>query len=117
MSSDCIFCRIAARELPAREVARNTHAMAFHDVSPQAPVHILIIPTRHAATAADLIDGTDGDAEMAGVMGLATRVAAELGLAADGYRLVVNTGDLGGQTVDHFHVHLLGGRQMTWPPG
>jgi histidine triad (HIT) family protein len=117
MSEECIFCRIVAREIPAREVARNTHAMAFHDLSPQAPVHVLIIPTRHAGTAADLIDGPDGDAEIAGVMGLATRVAAELGLAESGYRLVVNTGSDGGQTVDHLHVHLLGGRRMTWPPG
>lgn len=115
--SDCPFCRIVARDIPAREVARNSHAMAFHDLNPQAPVHVLVIPTRHAATAAALVDSPGGEADLAAVLSLAIRVAGELGLAEAGYRLVVNTGEDGGQTVHHLHAHLLGGRRMTWPPG
>lgn len=114
---DCPFCGIVAHEIPAREVARNSHAVAFHDLNPQAPVHVLVIPTRHAVTAAELVDAPGGEAEMAQVLSLATRVASELGLADGGYRLVINTGTDGGQTVGHLHVHVLGGRRMTWPPG
>lgn len=114
---DCLFCGIVSHDVPAREVARNSHAVAFHDLVPQAPVHVLVIPTRHAVTAAELIDSAGGEMEMAQVLSLATRVAGELGLAHDGYRLVINTGEDGGQSVDHLHVHVLGGRRMTWPPG
>lgn len=117
MATDCIFCRIVSREIPAREVARNSHAVAFHDQNPQAPVHVLVVPTVHAATAAELIDKEDGGAHMGELIDMAVRVAGELGLAKNGYRMVINTGEEGGQTVDHLHVHLLGGRKMTWPPG
>lgn len=113
---DCIFCRIASGEIAATVVARSGDAMAFRDLNPQAPVHVLVIPTRHVASTAGLAPG-ERSAVLGAVMSLAVQAAADLGLAHDGYRLVVNTGGHGGQTVDHLHVHLLGGRQMTWPPG
>jgi histidine triad (HIT) family protein len=110
--SECVFCRIVRGEIPAKVVARDGAALAFEDLSPQAPVHVLVVPTRHVASAAD----ADG-ATLGAVFALATRVAAELGLSTRGYRLVTNVGDEGGQSVHHLHVHLLGGRQMRWPPG
>jgi histidine triad (HIT) family protein len=115
--SECIFCRIVSGEIPATEVGRTADAVAFRDLNPQAPQHVLVIPTRHAATVADLLAMEGGATQLAEVMVLATRVAGELGLTDRGYRLVANAGDEGGQTVHHLHVHLLGGRQMTWPPG
>ena len=112
----CIFCRIATGEVPADVVARGDGAVAFRDLNPQAPTHVLVIPTQHVASAAQLADG-----ERAAVLGellrLAVATAAQLGLADQGYRLVVNIGADGGQSVDHLHVHLLGGRRMHWPPG
>lgn len=113
---DCIFCRIASGEIPAQVVARSDQAVAFRDLSPQAPTHVLVIPNRHLASAAEATGG-DGAALLGEVMALGVRVAAELGLAEDGYRFVMNTGRDGGQTVHHLHLHLLGGRQMRWPPG
>jgi histidine triad (HIT) family protein len=113
--SDCIFCRIVAGEIPAREVARSSDAVAFHDLNPQAPVHLLVVPTTHV----DNVAGTDSDAGeviVARTVRLAVRVARELGLEK-GYRLVLNSGSDGGQSVGHLHVHVLGGRRMTWPPG
>lgn len=110
--SDCIFCRIATGEIPATVVARNEDAVAFRDLSPQAPTHILVIPVRHVASAAEADSRTLG-----AVMALATQVAGSLGLTERGYRLVSNVGPEGGQSVHHLHVHLLGGRQMRWPPG
>jgi histidine triad (HIT) family protein len=112
----CIFCRIAAGEIPAQVVARNEHAVAFRDLSPQAPTHVLVIPVVHLDSAASAT-GSAGRQLLGEVMALGVEVAASLGLAADGYRLVVNTGRDGGQSVGHLHVHLLGGRQMHWPPG
>jgi histidine triad (HIT) family protein len=113
---DCIFCRIASGEIPATIVARSANAVAFRDLKPQAPTHVLVIPVEHVASAAHLSD-TDRSAVLGDVTALAVRVAADLGLEPGGYRLVVNIGRDGGQSVDHLHVHLLGGRQMTWPPG
>jgi histidine triad (HIT) family protein len=112
---DCIFCRIASGEIPAREAGRTETAMAFHDLNPQAPTHVLVIPTRHLSGANAAV-GEDGSVWPA-LMGLAVQVAGELGLADGGYRLVVNQGHDGGQSVGHLHVHLLGGRRMSWPPG
>lgn len=112
--NDCIFCRIAAGEIPARMAARTEAAVAFHDLNPQAPVHVLIVPRRHVGGADDA--RTDASVWPA-LMGLAVEVARDLGLADAGYRLVVNQGGDGGQSVDHLHVHLLGGRRMAWPPG
>ncbi|MGQ0701969.1 MAG: HIT domain-containing protein [Gemmatimonadales bacterium] len=114
--SDCIFCRIGAGEIPAKEIARSQHAMAFHDINPQAPVHALVIPLAHVSgpAAAD----TDAGERMLGLLlRFAVQVAARLGLIDGGYRLVLNQGRDGGQSVDHLHVHVLGGRRMTWPPG
>ena len=112
----CIFCRIAAGEIPATVVARSSGAMAFRDLSPQAPTHLLVIPIQHVTSAAHLAPG-DRLPVLGEVMALAAQVAMELGLAESGFRLVVNTGKDGGQSVDHLHVHVLGGRQMSWPPG
>lgn len=110
--NDCVFCRIAAGEIPAKVVAEENGALAFHDLQPQAPVHILVIPTRHLASAAEADTATLG-----AVLALAAKVARSLGLEERGYRLVTNVGAEGGQSVHHLHVHLLGGRQMRWPPG
>lgn len=114
--ADCIFCRIAAGEIPARVVRRGDGVLAFHDLGPQAPVHVLVIPVKHLAALRDAASPEDR-ALLGRVVAFAAEVATELGLDAGGYRLVANTGSDGGQTVGHLHFHLLGGRQMTWPPG
>jgi histidine triad (HIT) family protein len=112
--SDCLFCRIVAGEIPADVVRETDRALAFRDVAPQAPTHVLVVPREHHA---DLGAASDTDPTLvADVLRLAVDVAREEGLDG-GYRLVANTGDEGGQTVHHLHVHLLGGRPMTWPPG
>ncbi|HEY3935083.1 MAG TPA: histidine triad nucleotide-binding protein [Gemmatimonadales bacterium] len=113
---DCIFCRIGSGDIPATIVTRNEHAIAFRDLHPQAPTHVLVIPIEHVASTAHL-SGTDIARVLGQVTALAAQVASDLGLGDAGYRMVVNTGPQGGQTVDHLHVHLLGGRQMHWPPG
>ena len=113
--TDCIFCRIASGEIPARIASRSDAAVAFHDLNPQAPVHVLVIPMRHLSGANDAVGAESG--LWADLMTLAVRVAAELGLDQDGYRLVVNQGRDGGQSVGHLHIHVLGGRRMGWPPG
>lgn len=113
MASDCIFCKIVAGEIPATVVKRTDRLLAFRDVGPQAPVHILVIPTEHVASLAAVQDGRLlGDMLM-----LARDIAADEKIAADGYRVVLNTNRNGGQTVFHLHLHLLGGRRLTWPPG
>ena len=114
--SDCIFCRIVKGEIPAKEVARSATALAFHDLNPQAPVHLLVVPVTHVDNAA-ATDSDEGALVLAGTLRLAVQVARQLGLADSGYRLVMNVGAQGGQSVAHLHVHLLGGRQMSWPPG
>lgn len=112
--ADTIFARIVRGEIPARIVHDDDLCLAFHDVAPQAPVHVLVIPKQPIAS---LASATEADAGVLGhLLVVATQIAATLGLA-DGYRLVVNCGRDGGQTVDHLHVHLLGGRAMGWPPG
>jgi histidine triad (HIT) family protein len=113
--SDCIFCGIVAGTVAANEVRRDEHTVAFRDINPQAPTHILVIPTEHVVSAAELTPAHDH--LWARLLHVAQSIADEEGLDGDGYRLVVNIGRNGGQTVDHLHVHLLGGRQMTWPPG
>ncbi len=114
--SDCIFCRIARGEIPATIVARTADAVAFRDLNPQAPTHILVIPTTHLDGAA-AADSDEGERILGRTMRLAVQVAREEGLEAGGYRLVANTGVDGGQSVYHLHIHLLGGRRMGWPPG
>ena len=112
---DCIFCRIVAGEVPSTTVRTTDHTVAFRDLNPQAPVHVLVIPRRHVDNAAAL---THGDAAMlADLFVAARRVAEDEGVADSGYRLVFNVGDDGGNTVAHLHLHVLGGRQMGWPPG
>jgi histidine triad (HIT) family protein len=113
--SECLFCRIASGEIPAEVVHDGERLLAFRDIDPQAPTHVLVIPKEHVAS---LSDADDGHADvLGGALLLAARIAADEGIADGGYRTVVNTGRDGGQTVDHVHVHLLGGRQMGWPPG
>lgn len=111
----CIFCRIVEGEVPARVVHEDEDTMAFRDVNPQAPVHLLVIPRRHVEAVSDL---ADSDRELAGrLLLVAGEVAREAGLEDSGYRIVANTGSDGGQTVPHLHLHVLGGRSMSWPPG
>jgi histidine triad (HIT) family protein len=113
--ADCLFCRIAAGEIPADVVAETDRALAFRDINPQAPTHVLVIPRDHHDNAADLARA-DGDL-LADVLRLAADVAGQEGLEEAGYRLVTNTGEAAGQTVGHLHVHVLGGRPLGWPPG
>ncbi|MES2123426.1 MAG: histidine triad nucleotide-binding protein [Gemmatimonadota bacterium] len=114
--TDCIFCRIAAGEIPAQIVGRSEAALAFRDLKPQAPTHVLVIPLAHLDSAVAAV-GDPGRRMLGEVMGLAVETAQALGLNDGGYRLVINTGRDGGQSVGHLHAHLLGGRQMQWPPG
>jgi histidine triad (HIT) family protein len=112
---NCLFCDIVAGRIPCEEVYADAEILAFRDINPQAPVHVLVIPKRHIASAADL---EEPDAAIMGRLILvASRLAAELGLAEAGYRWVINCGADGGQAVGHIHLHLLGGRSMKWPPG
>ena len=114
MSHSCVFCRIAAKEIPSNIVYENDDVVAFRDLSPQAPTHVLVIPRRHVASLDDVVES---DAGLLGAMMLAAKhVAAAAGLAA-GYRVVSNCGVNAGQSVSHIHLHLLGGRPMAWPPG
>lgn len=113
--SDCLFCKIAAGEIPADVVFESDHALAFRDINPQAPTHILIIPRKHIATINDL---QVEDASIIGKLFLAAQqIAADEGIADEGYRTVMNCNKGAGQTVFHVHLHLLGGRQLGWPPG
>jgi histidine triad (HIT) family protein len=114
--SDCLFCRIVAGEIPADVVKRSDEAIAFRDIDARAPTHVLVIPTKHVPAVRDAT-GADGERLLGGLLGFAAQVAAELGLDAGGYRIVTNTGKDAGQSVDHLHFHLLGGRRLTWPPG
>ena len=113
-STDCLFCKIAAGEIPATIVERTGTTVAFRDVSPVSPTHILVIPTRHVA---DLDEALAVDpAIVTDVLGRASAIAGSEGLSG-GYRVVINTGDDGGQSVHHLHAHVLGGRHHSWPPG
>ncbi|MFT5680789.1 MAG: histidine triad (HIT) family protein [Myxococcota bacterium] len=110
-----IFTKIIAGEIPAEKLYEDEHVVAFRDINPQAPVHVLVVPRKPLISVAHA--GAE-DAELLGRLLLAAaQVARDLGLESDGYRLVTNIGDQGGQSVYHLHVHLLGGRQMGWPPG
>lgn len=113
--SDCIFCRIAAGEIPAQVVYQDEHVVAFRDIDPQAPMHVLVIPRSHVAS---LESAADADRELLGRMLLGASAAARAeGYAESGYRAVLNVGADGGQLVPHVHVHVLGGRGLGWPPG
>ena len=113
--SDCIFCRIAAGEVPADVVHETEHTIAFRDIQPQAPVHVLVIPRRHVDNAGTV---TPEDAELtADLLVAARQIADKEGVAGRGYRLVFNVGDDAANTVPHLHLHVLGGRRLGWPPG
>lgn len=114
--TDCLFCKIVRGEIPAKIVARTDHTVAFRDIDPKAPTHVLVIPTEHVAAVRDA-SGPDGGALLARVFQAAAEVASQEGLDARGYRLVTNTGGDAGQSVDHLHVHVIGGRKLDWPPG
>ena len=112
---DCLFCKIAAKEIDAKIIHEDEDLLAFRDLNPQAPTHVLIIPRKHIATVNDL---ESGDAELMGKLTLAAKkIAADEGLSESGYRLVVNCQRDAGQSVFHIHLHVLGGRAMNWPPG
>ena len=113
MADSCIFCKIARGEIPAQMVANNKEIVAFRDLNPQAPVHILIVPKKHIASLDDAADSY----LLGQMVSLASAIARQEKIAKSGYRTVINTGKDGGQSVDHLHLHLLGGRAMTWPPG
>jgi histidine triad (HIT) family protein len=108
----CLFCKIARGEIPAGIVRQDDRFVAFRDVHPQAPVHVLVIPRAHVASLNDA-----GEAVLGSLLGFAREVAKGEGLAEPGYRVVLNTNTHGGQTVFHLHAHVLGGRAMHWPPG
>jgi histidine triad (HIT) family protein len=114
MGAECLFCRIVAGSIPAKRVYEDELCLAFADINPQAPTHLLVIPKEHIASTAHA-EATHGPL-LGHLVAKAAEIAREAGLAK-GYRLVINTGDDGGQTVDHLHVHVLGGRHMSWPPG
>ena len=113
MADDCLFCRIVRKEIPADLVHDSEHAIAFRDINPQAPLHVLVVPREHVPSLNEVTDPA--------IVGKLTQVATDLarreGLADRGYRLVMNTNADAGQTVFHLHLHLLGGRKMNWPPG
>lgn len=111
--ADCLFCRIVRGEIPATRVAETEHCIAFRDIDPQAPLHVLVIPRRHVAS----LDEADDAAELGRLVLLAAEIARNEGQATTGYRTVINTGASAGQTVFHVHLHLLAGRTLAWPPG
>ncbi len=112
---DCLFCRIVAGELPSTRVREDAAVLAIRDIAPRAPTHILLMPKAHVASAADL---TVGHADLLGaIFAAAAEIARSEGIAERGYRITTNVGAWGGQTVDHLHFHLMGGRPFEWPPG
>jgi histidine triad (HIT) family protein len=113
---DCLFCKISAGEINADIVYETDELVAFRDINPQAPTHILIIPRRHVATIND-IAAAEAEEDIGRLYAAAAHLAAAEGIAEEGYRVVMNCNSAAGQTVFHLHLHLLGGRQMGWPPG
>lgn len=114
MDPNCLFCKIVSGSIPADRMYEDESCLAFRDINPQAPVHLLVIPKKHVSSHAEAVE--DHAALVGDVMAAAGKLAEQQGLR-NGYRLVINTGVDGGQTVSHLHVHLLGGRLMEWPPG
>ncbi len=112
---ECIFCKVAHGKLPAYILHKDDHVVAFHDINPQAPVHVLIVPIKHIA---DLETAAEEDADVVGRMfQVATRIAGELRFSKNGYRMVLNNGAGAGQIVPHLHLHVMSGRRFAWPPG
>ena len=110
---DCLFCKIIRKEIPADVVFESDSFLAFRDINPMAPTHVLVIPKRHVAG----VHVADSSDDLQGLLQVAAEIARAEGVETAGYRLVINTGRHGGQSVDHLHVHVLGGRTMSWPPG
>jgi len=113
MASDCLFCKIAAGEIPAEKLYEDDEILAFRDIAPQAPVHFLVIPKKHIAGPADV--GAEDEALMGRILRVGAQVARQEGV--EHFRVVFNNGEQAGQTVFHIHMHILGGRTMSWPPG
>jgi len=113
--SECLFCKIASREIPATIIYEDEHTVAFRDINPQAPVHVLIIPRQHIASLAEL--KPEQTSLMGHLLWVCAEIARQEGVEAEGYRVVLNTNRAAGQSVFHLHLHLLGGRHMMWPPG
>lgn len=113
MTDSCLFCRIVRREIPAKVIHEDDDTLAFRDIDPKAPTHVLVIPKAHVPS---LNEATDA-AQLGRLMLVAAQIAKAEGIAEDGYRTVVNSGANAGQTVFHVHLHLLGGRRLSWPPG
>lgn len=111
--ADCIFCRIVKKEIPAGIVYEDDKVLAFNDVAPQAPVHVLVIPKEHVASLSEIKD----TAVLGDIFRVVNKIASEKGIAKTGFRTVINNGRAAGQAVGHLHVHLLGGRDFSWPPG
>jgi histidine triad (HIT) family protein len=111
----CLFCRIVEKKAPARVAYEDDQVMAFHDIRPQAPVHVLVVPKKHVTSLMDMTAGDD--ALVGGLVRRARELAREMGLGERGFRLVFNTGDDAGYSVYHIHLHLVGGRPLGWPPG
>jgi len=114
-NNDCLFCKIIAGQIPAKVAYQDDKCLAFYDINPQAPVHFLVIPREHIAS---LKEANNTQNELLGhLLTSAAKIASDLGIAESGFRTVINTGAEAGQTVFHIHVHVLGGRSLTWPPG
>jgi histidine triad (HIT) family protein len=113
MADDCLFCRIVRKEIPAKLVAEDEHCVAFRDINPQAPVHVLVIPKQHVAS----LDQATDPVMLGRLSLMAAEIARKEGITPGGYRTVMNTNRDAGQTVFHVHQHMLGGRSMHWPPG
>lgn len=113
MSEDCIFCRIGRGDIRTAFVAESERLVAFRDIDPKAPLHVLVIPRAHV----DSLASADDESLLGELLGMAARIARDEGYAGSGYRVVVNTGSDGGQSVPHLHLHLLAGRHLRWPPG
>ncbi|HQA59977.1 MAG TPA: histidine triad nucleotide-binding protein [Tepidanaerobacteraceae bacterium] len=112
---DCIFCKIINKEIPAKVAYEDDNVVAFHDINPQAPIHLLIVPKKHITSVMEIHD--EENLLLGDIILTAQNLARENNLDKKGFRIVVNTGEEGGQTVNHLHFHLLGGRFLTWPPG
>jgi histidine triad (HIT) family protein len=113
--SDCLFCKIVKGELPAKKVHEDADTVAFQDINPQAPTHLIVVPRKHIPTMNDI--GEADEALVGKLFRVGAKLAAERGIAAPGWRAVMNANRAAGQTVFHLHLHVLGGRTMTWPPG
>lgn len=113
--NDCLFCKIINGDIPSNKIYEDDLVYAFYDINPAAPVHVLIIPKVHISSANEISE--ENSSVIAHIFKVIANLTKELGIAQDGYRVVNNCGEMGGQTVNHLHFHLLGGRNLTWPPG